>query len=630
MAKNIVGSVGVILGFGLLLAACSGASEPGGAHAGTGGMSGTAADSGTGGTAAISGSGGKNATTTCVAGSKRCDGLNVKVCVAGSQETVSQTCPQACLNGACVASVCVPNSKFCKDGAVWKCDSNGAGTPEQQCAVGLFCREEADSASCSAQACAPSQPVCNGPVASVCTSDGSGPSSGGMDCSKTKRACYSGQCLDIACTNGAKTCQHGDVYVCAHNGTDLSLLTDCRAGEVCDADMGSCRAQLCDPGKVSCDGTRIQTCNAFGSAWLPGAVDCAPDGKICVSGSCRKQICGASRSYCQDDSVYSCDASGTTATLTQTCNPQKEHCETYSSGSFGYCKANDCHAGEKVCADNTIKVCNDDGSLPASGTPCAAAQYCENAACKDLGCVPGTYFCKGADVYYCDFNGPYLSEQCIADSACKALGSSGASCLPRACTPSSKACLGNQIGSCASDGQSLSAVTSDCTATADVCTAELTCAKSATDTLGVDDNVDVIGASSVVGDVIDVNSTRKLTELQTHLVLAGPRELRWIVYELVGQNFVAKVDKVVTNPAESGFLKSGPLSFQLVAGKRYLLAVVISGGDAVDYLDSIPFVGNPSFGTMIGRVLSYYPSNFDVFSMDSNYITHMKVTTELP
>jgi len=451
-----------------------------------------------------------------------------------------------------------------------------------------------------------------------------------MDCSKTKRACYAGQCRDVVCSNGAKACDHGDVYLCSHNGTDAALLTDCRPGEVCDGEMGSCRAQLCEPGKVSCDGTRVQTCNAFGSAWLPGAIDCAADGKICVSGSCRKQLCTANRSFCQDGNVYNCDSSGTTATLTQTCNPQSEHCLTYNNPSFGYCKPNDCHAGDTVCADNMIKVCNADGSLPANGTRCSATQYCENAQCKDLQCTPGTSFCKGADVYYCDSSGPYITEECLSGNQCKALGTSGAVCMPRACTPASSTCLGNQIGTCASDGQSLSLVSDDCAAAASVCTADLKCAKSATDDVGRDENLEIISASTVIGDVIDVSSPRKLTELQTHLVLAGPRELRWIVYEANDQIFVPKIDKVVATPANNGFLSSGPLDFQLVAGKRYLLGVALAGGDAVDYIDSTPFAGSLSFGTVVGRVLNYYPGSFDVFSVDPNYVTVMKVTTGAP
>jgi len=632
MGKSIWRSVGAIVGFGFSVAACSGT----GSTSGNGpSIAGSPSSGGSVGSNGGGGNGGSSNGTLCIAGRKRCDGLNVKVCDdSGSKESIAQTClpGQSCTNGACVGSNCVPGSSFCKDAAVWKCDQGGVSALAEQCASGLFCRAEADSASCSAQACEPSQPVCDGNVATSCLRDGSGPAGGGVDCSKAKQACFAGQCRDVACNNGDKLCQHGDVYLCSHNGTDVSLLTGCHSDEVCDADMGSCRSKLCDPGKVSCDGTRAQTCNAFGSAWLSGGMDCAADGKICVSGSCKKPICAANRSFCQDGSVYSCDASGTTATLSQTCDAQTEHCATYSGGSFGYCKTNDCHAGDSVCADNVIKVCNADGSLPASGTACTDTQICENAQCKDRPCVPGNYFCKGADVYYCDWASPfvYLSQPCTADTSCKALGTTGATCAPLACPPSTNACVGNKIGTCAADGQTLSSVTTDCTATTSICGGDLKCVKSAIDTLGVAENVEPISASTVVGDVVDVTSARKLTELQAQLVLAGPRELRWIVYELSGQTFVAKVDKVVSSVAGSGFYSSGTFNFSLVAGTRYLLAVVIAGGDAIDYIDSVPFSRSASFGSVVGRVTNYYPSTFDVFSVDTNYVTQMKVTTESP
>jgi hypothetical protein len=629
MGKSIARSLGAIAGFGFWLVACSGSKETTGGAGGVGGSSiGTIAGMGGLGN---SGAGGSDA-SRCLAGTKRCDGTVVKVCdLAGSKESVAQTClpSQSCSAGACVEGACAPNTEFCKDNAVWKCDANGASVSEEQCAAALFCREEADRASCNSQACVANEPVCDGNVASHCKSDSSGPAAGGVDCSNSKQACYAGQCREIVCKSGTKLCEHGDVYLCAHNGTDISLVTECNSGEVCDADAGSCRSKICDPGKVSCDGTRVQTCNAFGSAWLPGAQDCAADGKICVSGSCKKQVCAANRSYCQDGSVYSCDSSGTVTTLSQTCNAQTEHCMSY--GSFASCKLNDCQGGDKLCADNMIKVCNADGSLPSSGTACSSTQFCENAECKERPCVLGSYLCKTGNVYYCDFEGPYLAQQCDPDTACKALGTSQAFCAPLACSPASSACLGNQIGTCASDGKSLSQVTNDCTATASVCTTDLKCAKSVTDTVGVGESAETFPTSYVVGDVIDVDSARKLTELATQLVFVGQRDLRWVVYELSAQNFVPKFDKIVSVAnGNAGFIGSGPLSFQLAAGKRYLLAVVITGGDAIDYVDSLPFAGKLSFGAAVGRVVTSYPGTFDVFSVDPNYLSQMKVTTEAP
>jgi hypothetical protein len=623
MGKSISRSLGAIVGFGILLVACSGAHTPVG---GSGGFGAAGGSGGGGGNAGSGNAGG------CVAGAKRCDGASVKICDdVGSKEVVVQTClpSQSCLGAACVTT-CVPNTQYCLDRAIWKCDSTGNSTKEQQCAASLFCRVENDQASCTNQACSADQPVCDGDFATTCKSDSSGPNPGGVDCSNSKQACYGGECRELACEGGTKLCEHGDVYLCTHNGTQLSLLNECTTSEVCDAEMGSCRARVCEPGKVSCDGTRAQTCNAFGSGWLSGALECAAEGKICVSGSCRKQICEPSRSRCQDDgNVYICDSTGTIATLSQTCNPQTQHCLSY--GSFATCQRNECNAGDKVCSGNVIKVCNADGTLPASGTSCGDAQYCENAECKPRPCVLGSYFCKSSNVYYCDFTGPYQAEECGAEAACKAQGTSAAVCAPLACSPSSSACLGNQIGTCASDGQSLSQVTTDCTTTTSVCTTALKCEKSVLDTVGAAENAEPLYSSNVVGDVIDVDSARKLTELSMQLVFVGSRELRWIVYELSGQTFVPKVDKIVSvSNGSTGLVSSGALNFSLAAGRRYLLAVAISGGDAIDYIDSVPFPKRVSFGTVLGRVLASYPGTLDAFTVDSNYVSQMKVTTEAP
>jgi len=613
-----------IVGLGLVLAACSGSKS----ETGSGGANGTAGASFGGGSAG-------GASGACTPGATRCDGLNVKQCDdSGAKETITSTCSssQTCSNGKCEAGACVPKTSTCKDGAVWKCSESGVSSLAEQCAAGLFCRVDGNDASCSAQACTPAEAVCDGNVATFCRADGAGVVPGGMDCRKSMQACDGGKCRPVVCTNGEKSCQHGDVYLCSHNGTDTSLLAACSTDEVCDADMGSCRKKLCEPGKASCDGTRTVTCNAFGSAWLPTATDCATDGKICVNGGCKKQICAQNRSFCKDGDVYSCDSSGTSATLSQSCNPSTEHCATYSGGSFGYCKANDCHAGDTLCDDNVIKVCNADGSLPATGTACDDTQFCESGQCKPRPCVLGSYFCKGSDVYYCDFNSPFvfLSQTCDADSSCQPLGTSGAVCAPLTCKPSSTACVGDKIGTCAANGQGLSSVTTDCTATSNVCTSDLKCAKSATDLIGEAENAEVIAASTLVGDAIDVDSTRHLIELQTQLVLSGPRELRWIVYEQSGQTFAAKVDKVVSAVAGSGLVSSGPFDCKLIAGKRYLLGVVISGGDGIDYIDAMPFVRDVSFGTVAGRFVTSYPSTFDVGSVDTSYVSRMKVVTEAP
>jgi hypothetical protein len=571
---------------------------------------------------------------TCRPGQRRCQGLNVLGCdSSGTSERIEQTClpSEACVDGECTAAACAPSQQFCQGTAVRQCDSSGRTSRlVQLCDAGLVCTQDAKGAGCSALACQPGAAMCQGSVATTCLSDGSGPKPGGQDCADNAQACFNGQCKDVACTPGTRLCQHGDVYLCAQNGTDLTLWADCQANEVCDGDLGTCRAKLCDPGKAQCDGTRAATCNPYGSAWLPDSRDCAVDGLACASGSCRKLVCAPNASFCQDGDVWSCDSAGATSSLYQTCN-SAQHCETYAGGTSAYCRNDDCVPGQEVCSGNLVVTCTDQGTLPASGSSCRVDQYCENGACHDLGCAPGGYFCQMGDVYYCQSNGaPYLIQTCVGDLACKAQNNAAATCEPLACSPGTKACFDNQIGTCAAGGQSLSSVSDDCGASGKLCTADFDCDSSAVDTLGVAESIEVVYAGNLLANAIEVASSRKLSEIQAQLVLASPRELRWVIYELSGSTYVAKYDKLAPSVSGSGFISSGSISYQLVAGKRYLIGVAITGGDAVDYYDTAPYAKNISFGTVIGKVYSSYSSTLDSGNVSGDYALQMKLTTQAP
>lgn len=116
-------------------------------------------------------------------------------------------------------------------------------------------------------------------------------------------------------------------------------------------------------------------------------------------------------------------------------------------------------------------------------------------------------------------------------------------------------------------------VTSDCAADGKVCAADLTCAASTTDTLGQDEVTGELGENTFWGTVLDVRSPRKLTELQQWIAFATTRQLRWMVFEQVGSQFMLRADKTTTEASGAGFVSSGPLSFdyQLEAGKHYAL-----------------------------------------------------------
>src|SRR5262249_28792723 len=54
--------------------------------------------------------------------------------------------------------------------------------------------------------------------------------------------------------------------------------------QYCDSASTMCKARLCTPNQPSCNGTILATCNADGSGYLAGGVDCAP--RACSGGAC--------------------------------------------------------------------------------------------------------------------------------------------------------------------------------------------------------------------------------------------------------------------------------------------------------------------------------------------------------
>lgn len=582
-------------------------------------------------------SGAQTPDVICDANVRRCDGLNVKVCSEdGTQETIESTClpSQTCSDGMCADNACVPNTKFCQDGAVWKCDSTGSGsTLSANCPTGQFCRDEDGAAYCSNQACTPGMGMCDGSVAATCAMDGSGPAPGGTDCAAQKQGCVQGACKPLACMPGSKLCQNGDVYLCSQAGTETSLLQDCAMGQVCDGDKAACVPSVCEPGKISCDSTRVVTCNDYGSAFKPPTQDCVKDNQICVAGTCKKQICNAQSTFCQDGNVYQCDVNGTSAALSQTCNPQYYHCLQYPGTSYAVCANNDCTPGQVFCDYNTVKTCADDGTIPATGTDCGNDNYCDGSSCKPKVCEPYTYYCKNGDVYYCNYyGGPQPGEQpvqaCVADTTCR-IDNNQPSCVPLPCSPGETSCLANQVGTCAADGNSLTKVTDDCAAATSVCTADMKCAKTSAETIGVAEDATTEYAGSFIGNIVQVRSARKVTELQANLILASPRELRWVIYEQTGQVFVARVDKVISNQSGTGFISSGAMSYTLKAGKTYVLGVAVSGGNFISYYDGAPFQSWVSFGSLLGRTDQGYAATLQAY-IDTALAYQMKVTTELP
>jgi hypothetical protein len=567
----------------------------------------------------------------CSADQRRCDGLNIKVCADDGEEVIETTClpSQTCVDGACTESGCTPGTSYCRGAQVLQCDESGNGRSVETCAEGLRCLEAEGIAECSEAACLSEQPMCDGNVATVCAADGSGPEAGGTDCSEMMQSCVGGSCVDEGCTPSSKFCYAGDVYLCgAGGGSDATLLVDCDANQVCDGALGACRPKLCEPMAFGCDGTRVVRCNPYGSGIEQSDVDCAASGEVCVSGECHEQICSPNGTFCEDGDVYRCDANGLKSQFSQDCPPDYYHCREYPGSNNAYCESNQCVPLEALCDGNYVKICTEAGALPPVGMDCGADQYCEYGKCVARECPSFSYFCRDNDIWYCDSFAPYFSQDCPPDTTCRE-EDGAVSCLPQLCEPSTVACLGNELGTCAADGNALGSVTQDCAAAGNVCSAALACVKQTIDTAGVAEDAAVVSAGDFIGNSFEVHSARRLIELELNLVLAAPRQLRWVIYESVGTDFVARADKVVANQSGTGFISSGPLNHTLKAGRRYLLGVSIEGGGGVVYNDRAPWETRVSFGTLIGQVHSQYSPTLPGYYY-SEFAVQLRVSTQLP
>ncbi|MDF3070328.1 MAG: hypothetical protein K0R38_5929 [Polyangiaceae bacterium] len=586
-----------------------------------------------GGTSAAGEAAGGSGEPACAPGAKKCDGPHLRVCAADGQSTrIEATCgpSEICLNEECAPIACVPDATFCQGSELRRCRDNGVESDLlESCGSGRYCSEQAGVAACSDTACSPGSPLCVNEVATTCAANGSGPKSGGEDCGARASTCEDGQCVLEICTAGEKSCEHDDVYLCV-GGSKTVLFSKCDADEVCDPELLSCRSRICEPGKLGCDANRVAACNPLGTAYVQSSVDCTAVNQLCLEGSCKPKVCTPSATYCDGNTVRKCDDKGISSTLQEACVAAYNHCAAYSS-TYAYCAYNTCTPNAPACLGNTVTACNSEGTgYVAGGTDCGSASVCENAACKPKVCEGYGAFCKNGDIYQCSGGlSSYLSTDCGTDARCSST-TQGVRCAPYDCSPGFKACLKNAVGTCAEDGASLSSVKEDCAAAGQVCAGVSACAASAEDATGVAEEIQSYPENHVFGNVVDVLSNRQLTQLGTGLVLAGERDLRWVVFEETNGYFVAKYDKLSKNQAGSGYFSSGALDYNLKAGGRYLLAVVVTRGGAAAYYDQAPWPKFVSFGRIAGGIATTYATTLYSGNPDSQRSFALNVTTALP
>ncbi len=586
------------------LAGCSG-SQTGAPGDGNNGNAGSAGSS----TTAAGGSGGSAGCTT----NRDC---SVGVCDAGACKEVS----------------CVPNTQFCGDGGVHTCNSDGTpGALVQHCSPTQFCLESGASASCNTTACVPGDHLCNGSVATTCESDGSGPNPGGDDCSLKKQLCFAGQCLDPLCTPGQKLCDAGVLYLCGNGGTARQTITTCDSFQVCDQAQGACVPKLCDTGKLYCDSTRIVGCNTTGDAYVQMGTDCASTNQACVDGACASIVCSPNQRYCKDNTVYTCNNDGTANTTSETCS-FGQLC--MGGNGSAYCNAPSCMPGQVMCQGSVPSTCAPDGSgFVQSGPDCTlTAQACLNGQCVAQVCSPGSSFCKDNNIQTCDGEGASFSQGqfCGAQLHCIAASSAGF-CVPLPCAAGVTSCVGEKLGVCAADGLSVTSAT-DCSATHQVCTPQ-GCAASVTDVAASATDIDETEAAQFVGDLVSVDTPRKLDQVTANLTAPVGRKLLWSVYVETDANFAGEFDldfQVTTAASGAGTESSGPLGVELEAGKVYAIGVASNDGGFALYVDSPTSPQTLSFGHVVGSTSADTGSSISASLGFGELVYALKLTTAAP
>lgn len=524
-------------------------------------------------------------------------GLGVSISACGStRKQPGAVEPDACQGENC-PNDCESSTRFCFEGKIWKCAADGkSAAVVQLCAENELCEDAGQFSRCRAMV------------------DGMGGAP------------------SVACTPGALSCGEGQVLACSSDGASLELYDPCEPGEVCDPATLACAASSCEPGSNGCLGTKPALCNDAGTAFEPVGPDCFDDGQACDGGECVELGCAPLAKRCADQTVMSCDASGLQETAAETCGLYQHCVETPASGAApanAYCVQNACQPGMKLCDGNVVKLCTDQAELPTDGEDCGDS-FCANGACLPKICEPFELLCVGNEVHDCGHPGTTTTlRYACGDDRCRELADT-VGCGPRACQAGETVCLGNALGTCADDGESLSQVTQNCASTQQVCSATPACADSVVETLGVNENVEALGSSEVLGNIIDVHSSRRLTKLEAHFVLDAPRDVRWLVYELGADGAFELVASEITLNAEgSGFAASQELSWVLEAGKRYLLGVGLVVYEGYLYYDEAPHDGSFSFANLVGGTRNGYSSTM-FFDPNRQQLYRLRVTTELP
>lgn len=351
------------------------------------------------------------------------------------------------------------------------------------------------------------------------------------------------------------------------------------------------------------------------------------------SGFAVDQSCRADQTQCVGNVLYGCDLNRNMFTPLIDCSTGDKNRYCNPKGKSGAaCDWRDCTPGESHCTSTWLYTCNADGHWLTRQDEKA----CPLPPGPDPICEPHTSVCANGVLTVCQDSGLAYSAPLACESGWHCIDQGEYDpCIRNACEPGTDACLGNQTGKCASDGQSLDPIALDCQALGKVC-AGTGCVWSAEDQLAPepDETDTTTGVTELL--MVDVHSDRVLVKLTTQLELTSGGLLHWLVYEGGSTGYELLHDETSTIsdsslPLGASHLSSEPMTVPLKAGRRYAFGLSLVSAKGSFLRQGVQSGRALSFGNVYGG--NSYEGDYQVLPADldpNDFEPRIGITTTLP
>ena len=154
-------------------------------------------------------------------------------------------------------------------------------------------------------------------------------------------------------------------------------------------------------------------------------------------------------------------------------------------------------------------------------------------------------------------------------------------------------------------------------------------------TVSTANQIATASAGELQGNVILVQSARKLTMIETDISMSMPRSLNWMVFggtngDLNGE-FDLKYQKTTTGSG-AVFQSSGASAVELEAYKSCLIAVTATDGSYVYYFDYQSSALPLNFARVTNSTDTYFSGSgyIDVYNQPLGLAYHQRLTTTAP